>query len=320
MDRRAVLASISSGIALSLAGCTDTRGGATPGNGGDPGTSPVADLAMTPVSDTEIARRVTYRIDLEHRTSERELATAVISNGSQTVTATNAPAPENRPFIYNGSVYELSYEVLDAESATTFRLTLSTVESASQDEDSIRYRNLPTVDKGVLGRFGWDDGGPFEAQSVETVYTDDEIVDSVLVPSPDYEIIEWSSGTTARVGVEESSGTEQRTYEYTAQQVHASAAEFGRSVRADHAFVLTDLSEEQTSVVSTAIEHDHGYQVDEGDPPEAFSQLVDRFARESEATPVYEDDESDSSVSGSYIVRYDGEIYWTELFVSESNG
>lgn len=320
MDRRAVLASISSGIAFTLAGCTSTKSGANPGNGGDPGTSPVADLEMTAVSDTEIARRVTYRIDLEHRTSERELATDVISNGPQTVTATNAPAPENRPFIYNGSVYELSYEVLDAESATTFRLTLSAVERADQGEESIRYRNLPTVDKAVLERFGWDDGGPFEVEGVETVYTDDEIADSVLVPSSDYEIIEWSSGTTARVTVEESSGTEQRTYEYTAQQVHESATKFGRSVRADHAFVLTDLPEEQASVVSTAIEHDHGYQVDEGDPPEAFSRLVDRFARESEVTPVYEDDESDSSVSGSYIVRYDGEIYWTELFVSESNG
>ena len=319
MDRRTLLASISSGIALSLAGCTDTRGGANPENGGDPGTSPVADLEMTAVSDTEIARRVTYRIDLEHRTSERELAADVISNGSQTVTATNAPAPGNRPFIYNGSVYELSYEVLNAESATTFRLTLSAVEATDQDADSIRYRNLPTVDKAVLERFGWDDGGPFEAGGVEVVYTDDEIADSVLVPSPDYAIIEWSNGTTARVAVEESSEIEQHTYEYTAQQVHESAAQFGQSVRADHAFAITDLSEEQASIVSTAIERDHGYQVDEGEPPEAFSQLVDRFAREREITPVYEDDESDSSVSGSYIVRYDDEIFWTELFVSQTN-
>ncbi|MFC7257283.1 hypothetical protein ACFR97_15710 [Haloplanus litoreus] len=319
MNRRALLASISSGVAFSLAGCTSAQSGENTGNGGDVGTSPVADLEMTAVSDTEIARQVTYRIDLEHRTSERELAADVISNGSQTVTATNVPAPENRPFIYNESVYELSYEVLDAESATTFRLTLSTAESTGEDEESIRYQNLPTVDKEVLERFGWDDGGPFEVEGVETVYSDDEIAGSVLVASPEYEIIEWSDGTIARVTVEDSSGTEQHTYEYTSKQVHESAAEFGRSVREDHAFVLAELSEEQASIVSTAIEQDQGYRVDEGDPSEAFSQLVDLLARESEATPVYEDDDSDSSVSGSYIVRYDGEVYWTELFVSESD-
>lgn len=319
MHRRALLASLSSGLALAMAGCTGTRTGATPENGGDPGTSPVADIEMTPVSDTEIARRVTYRIDLEHRTSERELAAAVISNGSQRVTATNRPVPENRPFIYNESVYELSSEVLDAESATAFRLTLSTVESPDQDEELIQYRNLPAIDQRLLERFGWDDGGPFEAEGVEVVYTDAEIDESVLVPTPEYSVLEWSDGTQARVIVEESTATEQRTYEYTARRIHASAAEFGRSVRADHVFALTDLSEEQASIVSTAIERDQGYQVDEGNPPDAFSQLVDRFAREPEITPVYEEDGPESSVSGSYLVQYNGEVYWTELFVAAAD-
>ena len=319
MNRRAALSMLSSGILILFAGCSGSNTRTDPANDGDPGTSPVAELDLKAISDIEIAKRVTYRIDLEHRSSERELAGATIRNGSKTVSAANPPVPKNRPFIYNGSVYELSYEVVDTEPATTFRLTLSVAETTDQDADSIRYRNLPTADKAVLERFGWDDGGPFEAGGVEVIYTNDEIADSVLVPSSNYSIIKWSNGTTARVSVEESSGTNQRTYEYTAQQVHASAAEFGQSVRAEHAFGLTDLSEEQASIVSTAIERDDGYQVDDGEPPEAFSRLVDRFPPEREITPVYEDDESDSSVSGSYIVRYDDEIYWTELFVSQTN-
>lgn len=319
MDRRVLLTLLSNVFALAVAGCTGTRTGATPENSGDPGTSPVADFEMTPVSDTEIARRVTYRIDLEHRTSERELAAAVISNGSQRVTATNRPVPENRPFIYNESVYELSYELLDAESATTFRLTFSAVESPDQDEESIQYRNLPAIDQRMLERFGWDDGGPFEVEGVEVVYTDAEIDESVLVPTPEYSVIKWSDGTQARIAVEESTATEQRTYEYTVREVHASAAEFGQSVRADHVFALTDLSEEQASIVSTAIERDQGYQVDEGNLPDAFSQLVDRFAREPEITPVYEEDRPKSSVSGSYLVHYNDKVYWTELFVAEAD-
>jgi uncharacterized protein YceK len=83
-----------SGISLLLAGCSGVNSRVNPTSDGDPGTSPVAELDMKTVSDVEIAKRVTYRIDLEHRSSERDLAVATIWNGSKRVSATNAPAPE----------------------------------------------------------------------------------------------------------------------------------------------------------------------------------------------------------------------------------
>lgn len=324
MDRRTLLGSVSSGVVISLVGCLGSSNRDSGGTGGetesgDPGTSPVADLELTAVSDVDFSKRVTYDISVEHRTAERELAASVIDNDSKAINATNRPFPENRPFVYNESVYELSYDVTDSATATIFRLTLSEVDNTEENNNTIEYTALPRVDKEALKEYGWGDGGPFQADGVEVVYHDTEISNSTLVPEPERSVITWDSETRARIVVEESSDTDVNTYEYTANRIHESADEFGSTVRENHEFTLADLSDNQGEIVSEAKESTNGYEIRDGEPSQAFEGLAGRFGREEKVTRVYRADGDDSTPSGSYIVRHDDEIYWAELSIAEKN-
>lgn len=314
MNRRALLISQIGGMLTLLAGCAGDRDRTTPKKGGDVGTPPVAELVMKSVTDTEIARRATYRIDMEHRATERELAVSVIDEGSKTVTATNSPVPENRPFVYNSSVFELSYNIVQSDSARKFRITLSNV-SSEKAGNTIKYSDLPEIDKTKLAQYGWEDGGPFESAGVPIMYSEDGLSNSVLVPDFEYEVIKWDSETRARITIEHSGDTKVKTYRYTARQLHESAQEFGKTIRENHVIPLSALSKKQKTIISKAIGSENGYEITEGEPPKAFEQLVDRFSQGDEIPSIYSETQTEATASGSYIVRYEDEVYWAKLLV-----
>lgn len=299
-------------ISLLATGCTNATSSSNQPESGDPGRSPTVSLKMDPISAGEVSRRVTYDIGLEHRKSEQIIAASVINNGSQIIRTVNRPFPENRPFIFDGSIYELSYNILEVESAKKFRMTLSGIEDINQKMNKTQYRDLPNPDKKVLKRHGWDNGGPFKVSEVEVIYDESNISDSVLVPTPEYSVIEWGSGSLAQVTVENADFTQINTYKYISQKINDSVTDFGRSIISKYSFGLEDLPPSQESIILKAIEQ--GYEVIKGSPPKAFRQLSNRFDREEEVEFVYKSEKSDSSVSGSYIVRYDNQVYWTELF------
>lgn len=238
MKRRRLLAAFGSGVALSLAGCTGSRR-TEPENSGDVGIAPAASFAMSVVTDEEIARRATYRIDYDSRQAERQLAATVIETGSETVTALNRPAPEGKPFVYDGSVYELSYEILELTPAKSFRISFEEVEEA---DGAIAYDALSDADKRELRQYGWHEPAPFAAASAPVTYSEDEVRASRLVSEPETPVVAWEDGTRGRLTVKSSSDVELKTYEYTADQVHDSAEQFGRTIREEHEFALTDLS------------------------------------------------------------------------------
>lgn len=313
VHRRGFLVALGTGFVLWFPGCVGESGEATPGSGGDPGRSPVAELRMEPVTDAEIARRVTYRLDRDHRRSEREVAVTAIADGSATVEGTSPPVPADRPFVFDGSVYELDVEVVESTPATAFRVTFTGVDGDVPGDETIAYDELPGVDRSVLERYGWDDGPPFELTDVPVRHRDGAIDESVLVPTPTYPVVEWDDAR-GRITVEEPTDVELKTYRYSASPVHESASGFGRSIREDRAFALDDLPDDQERIVSEAIAD--GYVRRDGDPPPAFDRLADRFASRRAVTKVYRESD-DATTSGRYLVRYDGEVYWTELHVDE---
>jgi hypothetical protein len=313
MERRSLLAAFVGGIFTLFSGCTGTNEPESSSGNGDVGTSPTAKLTLNAVTDVEIARQATYRIDLPHRSTQRDVAIATIIDGPEIVTATNPPVPENRPIVYDGAVFELSYEKTSMAAASEFRLTLSSVESSTEANRTVEFRELPAVDRTKLQEYGWEDGGPFESAGVPIVYTDKEIADSALVPDPEYDVIEWETGYRARITVERSGDTERNVYKYTARKVHESAQEFGGNIRKQHRIVLDGLPSDQRTIVSQAIEDNHGYEVTTDELPEAFSQLVERFAPSKKIPRTYGETPTESSVSGSYVVRYEGDVYWAEL-------
>jgi hypothetical protein len=315
MKRRALLTTHLAGVVILLTGCTGGNDRSSPKNSGDVGKSPEAELEMAPVTDAEIAKRTTYRIDQEHRTAERELIASVTKNGSKDVTATSPPVPENRPLVYDGSVFEFSYEVVESYPATTFRITLSGVDEDNGSDERLEYSSLPTVDKRRLERYGWDDGGPFEGAGVAVTYPDDSIPTSALVPKPEHSVLEWGPDRYALITVERAGDKQMKTYRYTARKLHQSASEFGQGIREDYEITLDALSDEQQTIVSEAIRSADGYEINEDEPPKAFEQLANRFPPSDELFSTSAETSTASPTSGLYIVCYEGAVYWTRLVI-----
>lgn len=317
MHRRSLLHSVAAGLTAVLAGCHDEGPSVlfhTERNPpGDGAKIPRVDFNMEPVTDLEIARRITYPIHRPHNQSERELANYVIADGSVLITSPDRPAPAAIPFVLNDAVYELSYETIKAVPATFFTVTLKDRDSADDQADVIAYDALPEVDKAHLRDHGWDDGGIFGLGGVGFLYYEDEINESLFVPEPAYSVIKWDNETYGRIAVDGSTDTEVVTYEYTAQQVHASAEAFGRDYRKAHAFALSELTDDQEAIIEAAMAEATRYRVQEGEPPEAFDRLKEQFVGQQKVERVYR--EANPLLSGKYLVRYDGAVHWTELYI-----
>lgn len=293
-----------------IAGCTGMQSSA------GVGTVPTASLRMQPVTHIEIAEEVTYDSSVE---DHHPLDTDVITEGSMTVEATEPPFPENRPFVFDDSVYELSYEVTGSQPATSFRIILDPVEGAVEDSQTIQYQNLPSVDQEVFRNRGWDD---IESLGFGTsiLYLNNAVRDSVLVPDPEYSVIVWGRETRGRFSVEGSHETELKTYQYSSSVVNESAKKYGRRIEDKYGFGLTDLSSEQREIVSSAINNESGYVVPrEETVSDAMTRLVDQFRAQKEIDWVWDREDTDGSISGRYLVRYRDEVYLTRLQVSQQS-
>ena len=235
MNRRQFLGSGAALTTAAIAGCTGAQSIAGVGR------VPTASLRMYPITDTEIAKEVTYDSSVG---DPHTMDTDVITEGSTTAKDTEPPFPENRPFVFDGSVYELSYEVTNSQPATSFHIILDPVEGPVESSQIIQYQDLPAVDKEVFRGRGWDDI-EFLGFGTSILYLDDAILSSVLVPDPEYSIIAWSSETRGRFSVEGSHETTLKTYQYTSSVVNESAEDYGQSIREQHQFAFESLTEEQ---------------------------------------------------------------------------
>lgn len=308
MDRREFLAA---GATLAIA----TAGGCT-GCAKAPATS----LRMVPLSDYETAEEVTQRVDGD---DERRLVREAVENGSATAEGTDPPFPEDRAFVYENAVYRLSREVVDSTSATRFHFTLNPAEESVPESETVRFADLPAVDRETFAARGWADD-PFLGFGSSILYLDGDISDSALVPEPDRPVVVWDSETKGRFEVDDSHETDLKRYRYESEQVHASAEEYGAQVRERYAFELSGLTDAERDIVSEATVPDD-FSVPYGEsPPDAALKLANRFRQHETVQYAWEDAEgesvSDSSgsgrIDGTYLVRYDGDIYWTNVQVS----
>lgn len=306
MDRREFLAS---GATLAVAvagGCTGCA------------RAPAASLHMEPTTDAEIAERVTYRLD-EGSSERYRLVADAVENDAATVKDTDPPLPANRSVVYEDAVYRLSREVVDSAPATAFSFTLDPVEGSVAERETVRFEDLPAVDREKFAARGWADGD-FLGFGSSLRYRESEIPKSALVPDPEHSVIVWDAETKGRFEVDGSRETSVKTYRYNAEQVNDSAADYGAKIRERYAFELSGLSSGERDIVSQAIEDQGGYYVPGGEePPDAVWDLAEQFRSQEEVRYAWEDDEDDSPsgrVDGTYVVRYDGEVYWTRVRVS----
>lgn len=304
VNRRTFLATGASLAAATVGGCTGCVQG------------PAASFSMAPVTDAGIAREVTMHLERDEDADRFRLVTEAVENESTTREGTEPPFPRDRPFVYDGTVYELTYEVTESTPATVFSFTLNPVENPPRDQ-TVRFETLPAVDREKFRRRGWADGD-FLGFGSSLLYLQDEIPDSALVPDPDHPVVVWDADTKGRFTVDGSRDTDLETYRYESRVVNASAAAFGAQVRRRYAFTLSRLTAAERDIVRTAIDEEHGFQVPHDEtPPDALRRLADRFRPHEDVEAVWEDEDEqrESRVSGNYIVRYDREVYWTRLSV-----
>jgi len=315
MRRRALLGS---GIALlPLAGCLS----AVPGESGAAGSNAAAELptfrlAMETIDVAEIPARMLYSVTPDGSgkpTPESELLDRAEREGSATVERTRPPLPEDRPLAYGGTVYRLAYEVTEETPATRFSVKVDVVDGDEREGRTVRFPELPAVDRTVFERNGLASG---EVVGIGTtlLYTDSEVERSVLVPETDVSVIEWDSGSQAEWVVDDDHRTTLHTYRYTVQAT-TPAGEYGREVRERFGWELSGLDGAEREIIEAAIEDRYVVAPDETPSP-AVASLVERFRphdRVEESTSEYRDD-----VGGPYLLGYDEELYWARLSVRPS--
>jgi hypothetical protein len=269
---------------------------------------------MEQLSGTELAEEVLYTVDAqEGGDGEEARLFADILDGSATARRTTPPLPAEQHLEYEEKVYELSIEITEQTPATRYSILVDIVTDSVEESATVRFENLPEVDKKEFAAHGLADG---EVIGIGTtfLYTDTEQEQSVLVPDPKYSYIRWDEDTEAEWVVDDAYDTTLNTYRYTASQV-ATAAEYGRKMRKQFAFELADLPEAQQEIIQTAIEEGDYVVEPETTPSGALTRLADRFREQEQVRALDETGEGD--LSGPYLVRYDGEVYWT-VFLARS--
>ncbi|MFC5366090.1 hypothetical protein [Salinirubrum litoreum] len=327
MDRRSFLATGVSLAGVLSAGCAGCAGRSR------------TSLSMVPVSDADIADRVTPRLvpregaAADQPDEEVRLVESALAGDRPTAQGTSPPVPETEAFVADGRVYSLAHEVIESVPATTFPFTLNPVDGSGADSESIPIGELPEVDREQLAEFGLlDESDPFLGFGSTMLYLDSELPASMLVPEPAFPVLVWPEAA-GRIEVDEGYDSELKTYRYTTSVVAESAGEYGRRIRADHEFRLSGLSAEERDIVLEAMRRpreryrdrdtggndsttegggldDEGYVVGEDETaPPALRSLFRRF----ESERGLHDDPGEQERQGTYLVRFEGQVYWTEV-------
>ncbi|WP_435156464.1 hypothetical protein [Haladaptatus sp. DFWS20] len=308
MRRRTLLASGTSILTAAMAGCSTLNSSGSLKL--SVGKASAARFSMTAVTDAELPAKLLYTID---SSDENVRLFDRILDGGTTVEATHPPLPSIQYLCYDDAVYELSQTITDRTPATRYSVRVDIVEGSVDDSETIRFADLPAVDRQAFAEKGLASG---ETIGIGTgfVYTDAERKQSALVPESDYSVITWEDGSKAKWAVDDASETTINSHRYTAERV-AATGEYGQRIREEFAFELSELSEAQREIVDTAIEKSTYRVAPEKTPPAEFISLARRFREHDHPTPFGQYREQD--LNGTYLVGFDGSIYWTVLMVRD---
>jgi hypothetical protein len=268
------------------------------------GCSADGSLSMQPVDDAGLATEASDELTDDPSGDDGSLVRRVIENGSATVVARDPPVDEHLPTRHEGRFYALNYTETGTESA--HRVTVEVDYNGSADGSVVAYEDLPAVDRrtldGALGRGdvvedrlqpGYDFG-------TSAVYRESEAASSAFVDDWGHDAVRYEGETyPVSVDVEETTLT---VYRYEATPVADSSEAYARQLRDRYEFELSDLSEAERSVVDEAL-NDTKYL--ESSDNEGFASLVERFRSQDAVV--------ETEYRGSYVVRYDGQLYWVEM-------
>lgn len=269
------------------------------------GCSAAGSLTMQQVSDAELAAQTSRPTAApeEGPTSAQRLVRRAIENGSATASGRRPPVESGLPFAHEGRYYDVSWAVTGSQQGTLVDLAIDYNGTAS-DRRAVAYESLPVPDRRALGTLlpprterrteGYDFG-------VGVTYNATERDRSVLL-SEDYEAVRYE-GETYPIDVRDVREVRIKTYRYTTTVVANDSAAYASQLRAEHLFTLSELSDQERTVVEEAIEG--GYYAEDTDD-EAFESVLERFRRH-EAIQATE-------YEGTWLVRYEGDVYLADLY------
>ncbi|QLG63716.1 hypothetical protein [Halorarum salinum] len=273
------------------------------------GCSAAGSIDMTPASDAELADHASRSLptsDDPRAAVRRDLVRGAVRNGSATANDTRPPVdPDGLPFAVDGAYHDLSVE--ETGNHTETRVSLEVDYNGTTDGEAVAHDDLPPADRALVDAvLPPRDGYRTEEYDLGTgtLYTDEEAAESVLLGGG-YDAVEYD-GERYPIRVEDGGPRTVTRYRYTATEVAPSAEAYGGDLRETKAFTLSGLPDAEAEIVGEAVD---GSYYAESDDDEAFASLLDRF-RSHEAV------ESDE-YAGSWIVRYEGEIYWARLHYEE---
>lgn len=301
MDRRRFLATGATLAATAAGGCVGCA------------AAPTLSLSMEATSNTDIADRLTR--SLESTDEDDRIALEAAEGETVTAQGLSEPFPSELPYVHDGAVYVAETAVVDRTPGTSFGYTIDPVDEDEtiDPENAIAYDDLPEVDREAFADHGWDSPDPFLGYGSSVYYLEDEIADSVLVPDQEYEVVVWPE-TRGRLEIDEGTDRSLRTYEYTADVVADSLEAYGQEVRDLVAFELGPLEDDAAAVVEEAIEGGTYTVPPDEELSDAELQVVAEFEGEK---PVHRPNESPRDpepAGGEYVVRYDGDHYWVEIY------
>lgn len=259
---------------------------------------PAGRLELTAVDDGELAALASRDLADTSATTRGVLERAV-----ETGNATGAARiGTNRPVVHDGVYYDIQRSVVSTRTVPAFDVRID-YDPSSVDGPVVDYDDLPAPDRRALA-----DLLPSSERRVDGFevgasvrYATAEVNASVVVSDPGYEFVRYG-GEIYELRVDGPEQAEVHTYRYRATERAADAAAFAAALRERYLFVLEDLTEAEREMLRWAI---HGEYYAENADDETFRSLLDRLRAHD---PVYGTDSG-----GSWLVKYDGTVYWTEL-------
>lgn len=280
---------------------------------------PAGSLSMEPVNDSELADNASTHVsadelaDPEDRNRGVRILRQAVENESATVAATEPPHSANETvYRTDDRFFTLSYTAVDTTTGrqVTYRLDRN-VTTDEVDENGLTvadYDALPPVDQAAihapvsaLSSDTLDDEDiPPEGFEEERIYSPTELNRSAIAGGQ-YDVVRHE-GTLMELDVESGESLPLTVYRYQPKPVATGAGPYAACLRDAYTFELSGLDSETRAVVAEAV--DGTYRTENTSDP-AFRSLLDRFHGR---TAV-----SAGTSSGSWLVRYDGRLYWADL-------
>lgn len=269
------------------------------------GCSAAGSLGMQPAADDGTLAELTSRsttVPDEGPVRSQQLVQRAVENGSTTAESRDPLVEPGRPFAHEGQYYNISWSVIDRNRGVAVDIAID-YNGTATGNDTVAYGNLSASDRERIDELlpprttrrseGYDFG-------ITGTYNQSEQNRSVLLAG-DYDAVRYE-GETYSIEVEDPEPVTTRTYRYTATVVANSTEAYASQIREQYLFTLSELSDDERAVVEEAL--NDTYYAD-SDSDDAFQSVLETFA----AHEPIEADEYD----GTWLVRYDGEIYLADL-------